>query len=106
MSDWKSRFAVIGVAASALLAAKALRQLWLFAELGLLAPPVRKFKGEWALVTGGKGSVGKAVQLLLKDEYQRGGRQGTANEQQQCCCCCSAAVLLLPVWTVAPRSVR
>jgi hypothetical protein len=54
MADWKSRFAVLGVAASAVLAAKALRQLWLFAELGLLDPPVRKFKGEWALVTGGR----------------------------------------------------
>jgi hypothetical protein len=54
MSDWKSRFAVLGVAASAVLAAKALRQLWLFAELGLLNPPVRNFRGEWALITGGR----------------------------------------------------
>ncbi|WIA41991.1 hypothetical protein OEZ86_009291 [Tetradesmus obliquus] len=65
MSDWKSRFAVLGVAASAVLAAKALRQLWLFAELGLLNPPVQKFKGEWALVTGGSEGVGKAVAAEL-----------------------------------------
>ncbi|WIA21563.1 hypothetical protein OEZ85_000757 [Tetradesmus obliquus] len=65
MSDWKSRFAVLGVAASAVLAAKALRQLWLFAELGLLNPPVQKFKGAWALVTGGSEGVGKAVAAEL-----------------------------------------
>jgi hypothetical protein len=54
LSDWRGRFAVLGVAASAVLAARAVRQLWLFAELGLLDPPVCKFKGEWALVTGGE----------------------------------------------------
>lgn len=56
---------MLGVAASAVLAAKALRQLWLFAELGLLNPPVQKFKGAWALVTGGSEGVGKAVAAEL-----------------------------------------
>jgi hypothetical protein len=83
MPDWKSRFAVLGVAASAVLAAKALRQLWLFAELGLLDPPVRKFKGEWALITGGR-----LVQLRSSNALHLLQLSSSSAPCWCCYCCC------------------
>jgi hypothetical protein len=52
-SDWKTRLAVLGAVAGATISAKALRVLYLWAELQLGPVRLQRFKGEWALVTGG-----------------------------------------------------
>lgn len=54
MSKWKDRLVVLGALAGCVIAAKAMRQLLLWSQISLLPPNIRKFKGEWALVTGGE----------------------------------------------------
>lgn len=56
-SDWTTRLAVLGAVAGCAVAAKVARQLYLWAELALGPVRVKRFNGEWALVTGGMASV-------------------------------------------------
>lgn len=55
---WRDRLAVLGGIAACAVAAKTARLLWLRAQLSFGPVLVRKWKGEWALVTGGEGGEG------------------------------------------------
>lgn len=52
-SNWTTRLAVLGALAGATICAKALRLLYLWAELELGPVRLQRFKRDWALVTGG-----------------------------------------------------
>ncbi|WIA18296.1 hypothetical protein OEZ85_009761 [Tetradesmus obliquus] len=64
-SNWTTRLAVLGALAGATICAKALRLLYLWAELKLGPVRLQRFKRDWALVTGGSEGVGKAVAKAL-----------------------------------------
>lgn len=53
---WRDRLAVLGGVAACVVAAKTARLLWLRAQLRFGPVLVSKFKGQWALVTGGESS--------------------------------------------------
>lgn len=62
---WRDRLAVLGGVAACVVAAKTARLLWLRAQLRFGPVLVSKFKGQWALVTGGSEGLGKAIALAL-----------------------------------------
>eukprot|EP00878_Enallax_costatus_P006270 GHUV01006573.1.p1 GENE.GHUV01006573.1~~GHUV01006573.1.p1 ORF type:complete len:360 (+),score=57.29 GHUV01006573.1:310-1389(+) len=64
-SDWKTPLAVAGAVTVGYLGAKLLRQALIWAQYTLMPPNIRKYAGEWALVTGGSEGIGKALAAEL-----------------------------------------
>lgn len=50
---WRTPLAAVGAVTAGFLGAKLLRQTLISAQHSLLPPAVRKYAGDWALITGG-----------------------------------------------------
>jgi hypothetical protein len=62
---WRDRLAVLGGVAACAVAAKAARLLWLRAQLSFGPVLVRQYKGQWAVVTGGKQALIHIFEIIL-----------------------------------------
>lgn len=96
MSTWERRLAVLGALTAGLVAAKALRIMWQWLELCLGPVRVQRFKGEWALITGGKQvqENRRTAPAVCTFDCVLAAHQQL--DSQQVSCICSTSVLLPP----------
>eukprot|EP00775_Hariotina_reticulata_P012164 gene12164-12302_t len=65
---WEKGLKIVGALTLGTLTLRAIRLVVVWSELRLMGPQVRKYRGDWALITGGSEGIGKAVAGALAQQ--------------------------------------